>query len=156
MQRPLLLLDVDGVLCPLGDRGGEELIPIRLEDGIYRYSVHAPERLRRLGEVFRLVWATSWEDDANELLGPVLGLPPLPVIHFDDDVPLGTSYKLPAIQRYVGDRAAAYADDDIGNDAHRWAESRPFPTLLLTIPADRGLGNAHVEQLLAFAAGLDA
>jgi hypothetical protein len=52
----------------------------------------------------------------------------------------------------VGDHPFAWIDDDIGAEAHRWAESRTAPTLLLEIPGDCGLGEADVEQLLAFGA----
>jgi hypothetical protein len=97
-----------------------------------------------------LVWATFWEDAANDLAG-AMGLPALPVIHFDDDVPLGTSYKLPAIQRYVGDKPMAYLDDDVGHDVIGWARARNAPTLVIPVPADRGLQDEHVEALLEFA-----
>ncbi|MEA2170151.1 MAG: hypothetical protein QOF76_3451 [Solirubrobacteraceae bacterium] len=152
MTKPLLLLDIDGVLCPLGAIT-DDLVRVRVGEAAVRYDPATPERLRRLGEAFRLVWATSWEDAANEELGPLLGLPPLPFLRFDDDVELGESYKLPAIRRYVGDRAAAYVDDDMGNDTIAWAAARTAPTLVLPIQADRGLQDDHVAQLLRFAAG---
>jgi hypothetical protein len=43
---PLLLMDVDGVLCPLGDRGREPLLGAGLFGHTYlRYSTYTPERL---------------------------------------------------------------------------------------------------------------
>jgi hypothetical protein len=156
LERPLLLMDVDGVLCPLGDRGREPLIDAgRFGHTYLRYGAATPQRLQQLGEAFRLVWATSWEHEANEVVGPLLGLPPLPVIVFDDDAGEGESWKLPAIKAFVGDRPFAYIDDDIGRDAEDWAARRHAPTLLLPIKGDRGLLAPDVEELLRFAADLE-
>lgn len=151
-QLPLLLLDVDGVLCPLGDRGREPLIDYGVAGESYlRYSVHTAARLRRLQESFRLVWATSWEEEANEVIAPLFDLPPLPVIVFNDDASEGESWKMPAIRDYVGDSPFAYVDDDIGADAFDWAAARSVPTLLLAIRGDRGLLAADVDELEHFA-----
>ena len=83
---PLLLIDVDGVLnpfaakrCPAGYV--EEQIagfPVRLR------AADGPALLA-YADRFELAWATTWEDQANTEIGPRIGLPPLPVIHFDFD-----------------------------------------------------------------------
>ena len=41
-------------------------------------SLAAGERLRRLAEHYELVWATGWEDRANDHLPQILGLPRAP------------------------------------------------------------------------------
>jgi hypothetical protein len=75
----------------------------------------------------------------------------LPYIRFDEGAAPHEGWKLPSIRRYVGDRPFAWVDDDISLEAHRWAERRSAPTLLLDIGADCGLGEEDVERLLAFA-----
>ena len=98
------------------------------------------------------MWATGWEHHANEVLAPVFGLPPLPYICFDEEAAPHEGWKLPSIRRYVGNHPFVWIDDDTSAEAHRWAERRSAPTLLLDIGADCGLGEFDVERLLAFAA----
>lgn len=40
--------------------------------------------LAALQDTFSLVSATTWEDAANELLGPLLDLPDLPVVYWPE------------------------------------------------------------------------
>jgi hypothetical protein len=152
---PLLLLDVDGVLFPMGGRADASQLPVPGHEHL-RYGVETAARLARLARDFRLVWATSWEHEANAVVAPLFGLPPLPVIAFGDEARLGESWKLPAIRAFVGDRPFAYVDDDIGRDALEWMRAREEPTLMLPVRADRGLGAEDVAELLEFAAAVAA
>lgn len=147
---PLLLLDVDGVLFPMGGRADAAQAAVPGHPHL-RYGVKTRGRLARLSCAFRLVWATSWEHEANAVVAPLFGLPPLPVIVFEDKARLGESWKLPAIRAFVRDRPCAYVDDDIGRDALSWMRERDEPTLVLPVRGDRGLGADDVEELLAFA-----
>ena len=149
----LLLLDVDGVLVPVGPGDGTEMVEALGAGGGIRYSAALPARLATLAEMFSLVWCTSWGQEANEVLCPLFGLPPLPVIDFGDlTFRVGQTWKLPTIRTYVRDRPFAAIDDEFGADAHRWASRRSIPTLLLDVRADRGLTQEHVDALLYFAA----
>lgn len=153
-MKPLVLLDVDGVVIPHGrvDAGSLIYPGIGTDAEQVRFAPELPGWLGRLGESFELAWATSWGLAANEELSPLLGLPQLRTILFENEVPPGADLKLPAIKRFVGDRPFAWIDDVIGNDAHAWVEARKIPALLVQTSADRGLGRDHVEELLAFAA----
>lgn len=151
-MKPLLLLDVDGVIRILGpepaagvlDTGSDLLI-----------SAQTPHLLKRLAARFDLVWATSWHEEANEVVSPILALPPLPVVRFDLDTPVGTTYKLPPIQAFVRARAFAWVDDDIGNDVHDWVRKRREPSLLLPVDPRTGLTSDHLDALLEFANRID-
>lgn len=81
--RPLLLLDVDGVLTVLGPAPAEGILAGNGLPAFVQIAHGAPRRLRQLSDHFDLIWATMWESEANELLAPALGLPSLPVISFD-------------------------------------------------------------------------
>jgi hypothetical protein len=151
-ERPLLLLDVDGVLCPFGADESEPMRDLRAGGLTLRFAAALPDRLARLTREFDLVWATMWQQEANFALAPMVGLPQLPFIRFADvDAAPGRTWKLPAVRRHVRDRAFAWVDDDIGPDCHAWAQEREAPTLLLDVSSHCGLTDTDVDQLLAFA-----
>lgn len=162
---PLLAVDVDGVISLFGfdppPRPGDlpgrpGSVRFELVDGTpHLISVAAGERLIRLRESFELFWATGWQDRANDRLGPMIGLPPLPVVTFDrapgpaaGDTP--AHWKLTAIDRYAGDRPIAWIDDSFDESCHSWAERRERsgpPTLLVPTEPDLGLEEGHVAAL---------
>ena len=158
--RAPLLLDVDGVVCPYGDELADpEGAGLRQVSVGYRPVWLSPEvggHLKRLGKAFQLVWCTSWEDHAAEFLAPFLGLPALPVMHFDEPVGADCHWKWPAIEAFVGDRPFAWLDDEIRRDDLARAARRPVPTLLVRVEGKHGLQGAHVAQLEAFAEELRA
>ena len=77
MNRPLLLIDVDGVISLFGfDPGRRPAGRFEAVDGIAHFiSATAGEHLRRLCEEFEPAWCTGWEEKANEYLPHALGLP---------------------------------------------------------------------------------
>jgi len=163
--KPLLLLDIDGVCCPFGAGEGAPTDLERVSTGGSGVLLGQSTRsfLRDLGSLFELCWASGWEHEANLRLGPLLGLPPLPVIVFadwmdsadlDDEAEMDITWKLPAVTRVVGRRPLAWIDDELAADAFAWAAERAAagnPTLLVKTDAHVGITAAHTEQLAAFA-----
>ena len=152
MARPLLFLDVDGVLHLWGTPA-EAMTHVPLGGHTFRHAAALPERLARLDAAFTLVWATTWGDDANDVLCPLFGLQPLPVLCFDvDDVGPGEMLKMPAIRRFAGESPCAWIDDEpFGEDALHWERTRREPTLLVQTQPATGLGDGELDRLLAFA-----
>jgi hypothetical protein len=152
-ERPILAVDVDGVISLFGfadpaDAPGEFL----LIDGIaHCISRPAGERLRRLSDWYDLVWATGWEERANEHLPPLLGLEELPYLTFDGRARFGSAHwKLDAIGAHAGERPLAWIEDCIDESCREWADMRDAPTLLVRVESDRGLEAAHTEALIAW------
>ena len=93
-----------------------------------------------------LVWATTWEQEANEWIGPVLGLPALPVVCWPQEStrpqqePDGVFWKTRTLADYAAGRPFAWVDDQITMADWRWCATRhPAPTLLQPIHPARGL-----------------
>jgi hypothetical protein len=156
--RPILLVDVDGVLnpweaeyCPYGF-AEYEFIP---GERVLLSPAHG-QLLTSLGAAYELVWATAWEHDANRFIAPVLALPALPVIEFPLSGRNVLFRKLPAVQQAVGDRPCAWIDDVHPPDHYEWASTRGVPTLIIDINPAVGLTTAVVKRLAEWAATLDS
>jgi HAD domain in Swiss Army Knife RNA repair proteins len=159
-MKPLLLIDVDGVISLFGfdhaapPQGGRFM----LVDGIAHFlSVTAGEHLRRLETAFELAWCTGWEEKANDYLPLALGLDgPLPHVVFDPaDRPVHAHWKLGAIDLHVEpSRPVAWIDDAHDDACLSWAAARSAPTLLVTTDPAVGLTEVDVERLLAWAGDL--
>jgi hypothetical protein len=92
-DQPLVFLDVDGPLIPFkarlvnAHRRSTTAYAEPVKDGgnplLDRLDPDDGRRLLALG--CRLVWATTWGTDANEVIAPRLGLPELAVVQWPDD-----------------------------------------------------------------------
>ena len=138
--------------------GGQPPGQFHWVDGIaHCISDEAGARLRRLADEFELVWATGWEEKANEYLPLLLDLPDdeLPFLTFDGRAVFGTAHwKLEAIEEYAGDRPAAWIDDSLDERCTSWAASRAAPTLLIETDPAAGITDEHVTRLLDWALAL--
>lgn len=158
MSRPLLAVDVDGVisLFGFGEPPERSTTRFQLVDGVpHCISLAAGERLRRLCGPFEMIWASGWEEKANFYLPQLLGLAECGHVSFDDRVAAGAAHwKLEPLDRHARGRALAWIDDNFDASCFEWAERRAEPTLLVPTESHLGLEEAHVDALLAWAAAL--
>jgi hypothetical protein len=135
----------------MGAGCGEEFCEFEGPDFPVWFSIGTPRRLQELSEVFTLVWATNWEDRANLVLAPALGIEPLPVIYFATRRGRpGQSLKLGAVKAFAGNQPLAWLDDEVGDDMLAWARERRVPTLVRTIYPRVGMSDGDVAALLRF------
>ncbi|MEZ0108809.1 hypothetical protein ABH920_002810 [Catenulispora sp. EB89] len=178
-MKPMLLIDVDGPLNPYAAKPtrrpagytthkflppswaeerkilltllgmpDEEVKPLR----VWLNPDHGPA-LAALP--FTLIWATTWQHEANEYIGPVLGLPELPVIVWPEDrvEPAdGVYWKTPEIVAWADGRPFAWIDDEITDADREWVSDwHDGPALLRRIDPAIGLTAEDFEALAAWA-----
>ncbi|WP_053756840.1 MULTISPECIES: hypothetical protein [Streptomyces] len=179
MVRPVLLVDVDGPLNPYAAK------PYRRPEGYETHRMMTPRweaaERRRLAEwglpnrpvkplrvwlnpnhgpaltalPFDLVWATTWEEEADEFIAPVLGLPTLPYIPWPSPRPEpagGVFWKTPEIVAWAKCRPFAWVDDEISEADHAWVQEHHHgPALLHRVDPRRGLEPDDFAALTAWA-----
>jgi hypothetical protein len=155
-DRPLLFVDVDGVISlfgfpperpPAGRWLGVDGTP-------HLISATAGEHLLLLGQVFELVWCTGWEDRADEHLPHLLGLPTRPPFLTFPVAEGPDHWKLSSVERHAGERPLAWIDDGFDDSCRAWAAARASPTLLVPTEPAVGLDDGRVRMLQAWASGL--
>ena len=153
-ERPLLLVDVDGVLSLFGPGVDRAQVTPALVEGIpHLLSRRAATLLARLAATYECVWCTGWEDRADGHLPHLLGLPAgWPHLVFDRRPQDAAHWKLAAIDALAGrTRRAAWIDDAHDERCHAWARGRPGPTLLVSTDPAVGLTEPQADQLEAWA-----
>jgi hypothetical protein len=123
---------------------------LRRREGPERYCPGHAAWIRELAAAADLWWATGWGENANERYLPLLGVDPLPVVSFPP-VPFDPELKVPAVAAVVGDRPAAWIDDNHTPAGRRWAAERAAPTLLVSIDPAVGWTRPDVDRVLAWA-----
>ncbi|WP_200308635.1 hypothetical protein [Streptomyces adelaidensis] len=184
MGRPLLYLDVDGPLNPyaakperrpvgytthrmkpegwIAQHPGEPAAyvkPLR----VWLNADHG-RRLLDLGELFDLVWATTWGSEANTYIAPVLGLPELPVVRWpeasdgwpeENSASLRVFWKTPHLVEHAAGRPFAWVDDELGDGDRVFVTTHHGgPALLHRIDPRLGLRDPDFAALAAFASNL--
>nr|WP_309245975.1 HAD domain-containing protein [Verrucosispora sioxanthis] len=150
-ERPLIFIDIDGVLIPLRARpaGADGRSSGRAGDGHDRDGNPLLDRLdptdgrRLLALPGELVWASTWMADANDVVAPRIGLPALPVVDWsdaDEEPPRGVHWKTASLARWAAGSPFVWLDDETTDADRRWiAGHHPQPALLHHVDPYLGL-----------------
>ncbi|MFJ2745139.1 hypothetical protein ACIO3O_36395 [Streptomyces sp. NPDC087440] len=172
---PLLFLDVDGPLVPFGATAQQ------LPGGYPTYANRggAPGTggnplIRRINPAFgprllglpcTLVWATTWSSDANDCIGPWLGLPKLPVVEWpelneeqaEEFVRDAVHWKTRTLVHWAAGRDFVWVDDGITDADRTWVAGHhrhhPGGALLHHVAPEVGLTDRDFEAITEWLAG---
>jgi hypothetical protein len=163
--QPLLFLDVDGPLIPFGGPSPSHRVePEELIAGgnplLTRIDPAVGRRLAALR--YEMVWATTWEEDANEIVAPRLGLPSLPMVRWPEpspeeerDIRAGRHWKTRPLVAWAAGRPFAWIDDEITRADRAWvAAHHDGPALLHQVDPHVGLGSKDFAVLTGWAESL--
>ena len=148
-DRLLVFLDVDGTLITYTSRSTTLGRRTNASDDVAgnplldRLEPEDARRLRALG--CELVWATTWMDEANEIISPRLGLAQLPVVQWPDAEELehGLHWKTVTLTRWAAGRPFLWLDDEITDADRHWvAAHHPARALLHRVDPRTGLVDA--------------
>ena len=165
-DRPVLVLDFDGVVSPLPNTladkyergrqffqaGNKAYVYVLAGYGMgsnYWVSKDLMDAGSELEKKFQIVWASSW-DFVCRPLGTLFGVSPdLPWIELIDGY--ATLERARAIRRIVGeDRPVVWCDDQQTAASQRYMSERAGPTLCIR-PAKRyGLRAKHLDRIFTF------
>jgi hypothetical protein len=156
-QLPILFLDVDGVIIPETaaepHRDSATVMLTGPDTDDVRLNRIDPRHGPSLSALrCELVWATGWEDEANTVISPRLGLPLLPVLAWSWE-DFGREHavlhwKTRDLVAWARGRPFVWVDDEIGTADRDWvALHHPAPALLHHVAADVGLTDADIAAI---------
>lgn len=176
-DRPVLGIDIEGPLYPWDNKPTRRpqgyqtfRFPIRSQHPrkpmrVWLRPEHGPALLA-LAEHYELWWISSWSDEANEFIGPALGLPTLPYVPFEpamcNSKRWDTEWKWSRVADWFHGRDLAWIDDGFTRTCHedrlaRFYESRVnVRTLLYQADPRIGLTDADFAALADWAQNLKA
>lgn len=164
-SKPMLLVDIDGVLNAFDARGSTKGYARTQANG-YRLT-YRPEWAVWINKLSRLsdpIWATMWQENARSSFAPATGIGVGIKDHIDfrahnrDGFGRRTGwgvggFKHPGVVATVGDRPFCWIDDDLEPWQYDWALERTesgIPTLLVQPNSAVGLTAGHVRQIERF------
>lgn len=152
-MKPLVLLDLDGVVNPLGlDVDGRKIMHM----GCFQWSVlpNFADIAVSMLAIADVWWASAHEELANEV-NRTFGVPEFEVALWGDtDVasPVAGVWKLPKVVQIAlssPDRLVIWVDDEVAGVKY-WLELNPVPNLvIIEINGDKGLTKQDLNEILA-------
>lgn len=150
--RPLILVDIDGVLNVVASSAQRRRLRhhegwrqqrVELPEGqflLFWNPAVAPLLLQLAAETgAELAWGTTWEQDANLVVGPLMGLPELPFVPV-----AGFPHKASAVVPWTGGRPFVWFDDESGAAEITAGLAGSQPHLVVQVDEREGLSEKHL------------
>lgn len=150
--KPFIALDIDGVLNALSlgplPEGWGDLMVCRSEGRerprLFRLRL-APSHGQKLMQLAAdtdadLVWCSRWQEMANDLMSPLLGLPELPWVPMAPD-----DLKIAALHRWADGRLFTWLDDEPYQAGS--ALDYPGTWCLVEVSPELGLQDHHLDAV---------
>lgn len=154
--RPVVFVDIDGVLAPLAMRTGLVEAYVGGWQGTIVYDPQVIAYLKRWHEtgLAEVRWLTSWDEEANSCFAPAVGLPEF-YVHPEPTIGnrLG-SWKVALVchHLYETKRPVAWLEDEDSDDpaAQRVAQAEPHRALIIKPDARVGVTVEDCLRVEAF------
>lgn len=149
---PTLFLDIDGVLAPLAATTRHR--PVRI-GGWHSTILIDHEVIRELVKLhnnrqLNIQWLTSWEDDANLMLAPAVGLDTYPV-HAEPTTTRSGWWKAEVIAKHATQNPRfIWADDELTSHDPSHLNALYPDALLLEVDPTKGLTPSHLDTIRAY------
>lgn len=152
-MKPILFLDIDGVLNPEQPDKSEftDFAVLETDWSNFFLSKKQAGYLTALSEYFDLTWATSWGQYANDNVAEFLGFPHLPVVHFEPEN--DATLKIQDIIRYATKKGTPFVwvDDEMESSFTELIKDKfTQPFFLIQTNPVIGLTRKELAQIYKF------
>lgn len=154
--RPVVFVDIDGVLAPLAMRDGLEVAHVGGWQGTVVYDPAVIAYMRRWHEdgLAEVRWLTSWDEDANACFAPQVGLPEFPVHPEPSHGGLRGWWKEAVVCHYLYEtpRRVVWLEDEAADSraVHRVVEAEPGRALIVVPDPRVGLTAVDCDRVERF------
>ena len=155
MPKPLLFLDVDGVLNAIPYQRGpdqfDDFQQTRIMGVLITYSKKMGERIKALDA--DVVWLTTWQHKANEHIRHLYGWEEFPVVVAHPESYDSPWWKSKTAQRHLesSERPLIWIDDDLSygerSGTLEWLREYSQPKLLICPQPTAGIRPSHLDMI---------
>lgn len=144
----ILLLDIDGVISPLGRIHNDDYVIVNNDYSTWNIPFNAVNLIRNsLDDGHNIIWASAWESVSNHI-NKELNLDSFDYLTFDNDDALW--FKFTSIKNFVKtipqNIHIVWVDDEIPPEVFEWADNQPNITCIIPNGLT-GLSELDIESI---------